>query len=47
MSLTKPLRMGAAYRVWASARADVLTEAEFASPLAKRPYDLRHAAVST
>jgi integrase len=34
-------------RVWASARASALTSAEAASPLARRPYDLRHAAVST
>jgi integrase len=34
-------------RVWASARAAALTTAEAASPLARRPYDLRHAAVST
>lgn len=33
--------------VWAKARRAALTPEEFASPLAKRPYDLRHAAVST
>jgi integrase len=33
--------------VWAKARLKALTPAEFASPLARRPYDLRHAAVST
>jgi len=33
--------------VWAEARARALTHAEFESKLAKRPYDLRHAAVST
>jgi integrase len=32
--------------VWAQARKDVLTEAETASLLARRPYDLRHAGVS-
>ncbi|MGZ2358887.1 site-specific integrase [Streptomyces sp. 372A] len=32
--------------VWAQARADVLTEEESASQLARRPYDLRHAGVS-
>ncbi|ASU78349.1 integrase [Actinopolyspora erythraea] len=32
---------------WERARKAALTPAEFASPLAKRPYDLRHAAVST
>lgn len=34
-------------RVWTKARAAALTAAEVASPLARRPYDLRHAAVST
>ncbi|EGG46664.1 integrase [Streptomyces griseoaurantiacus M045] len=33
--------------VWAEARARVLTPAQRTSQLAKRPYDLRHAAVST
>ncbi|MCX4576819.1 site-specific integrase [Streptomyces sp. NBC_01571] len=33
--------------VWAEARARALTSDQFASLLAKRPYDLRHAAVST
>jgi integrase len=33
-------------RVWRAARRDGLTAAQFKSPLAKRPYDLRHAAVS-
>ena len=42
----KPLSMGTTYRVWAAARAAALTDSECASPLAKRPYDLRHAAVS-
>jgi site-specific recombinase XerD len=32
--------------VWAQARKDALTEAETASLLARRPYDLRHAGVS-
>jgi site-specific recombinase XerD len=32
--------------VWAQARKDALTEAEAASLLARRPYDLRHAGVS-
>ena len=32
--------------VWASARAAALTPAQHASPLARRPYDLRHAGVS-
>ncbi|MFF3461015.1 hypothetical protein [Streptomyces sp. NPDC002619] len=33
--------------VWAEARARALTPSEHESTLAKRPYDLRHAAVST
>lgn len=33
--------------IWEDARRKALTPAEAASPLAKRPYDLRHAAVST
>jgi integrase len=34
-------------RVWSRARERALTEEQQASPLAGRPYDLRHAAVST
>lgn len=34
-------------RVWHKARKAALTPAEYDSPLARRPYDLRHAAVST
>jgi hypothetical protein len=34
-------------RAWDKARAEVLTEAEYASPLSKRIYDLRHACLST
>lgn len=34
-------------RIWAKARAAVFTEAQAASSLARRPYDLRHACVST
>ncbi|WP_103517789.1 tyrosine-type recombinase/integrase [Streptomyces sp. SM10] len=33
--------------VWAEARSRALAPAQRSSPLAKRPYDLRHAAVST
>jgi integrase len=33
--------------VWAEARRRALPPGQYASPLAKRPYDLRHAAVST
>lgn len=34
-------------RVWDRARQSALTPAEYASPLARRVYDLRHACVST
>ncbi|HEY0542161.1 MAG TPA: tyrosine-type recombinase/integrase [Actinoallomurus sp.] len=34
-------------RVWRKAREAALTEEDYASPLARRPYDLRHACVST
>jgi integrase len=34
-------------RAWTAARAAVFTPETLASPLVKRPYDLRHAAVST
>jgi integrase len=34
-------------RVWRKARAATFTTAVQATPLARRPYDLRHAAVST
>jgi len=34
-------------RVWDNARKAVLAEDEYPSPLARRPYDLRHACVST
>jgi integrase len=33
-------------QVWQDARALTFTPAQLASPLARRPYDLRHAAVS-
>jgi integrase len=39
--------MGTVYRAWQRARAAVLTEREFDSMLARRPYDLRHACLST
>jgi len=32
--------------VWAEARQAALTSAQYRSPLGRRPYDLRHAAVS-
>lgn len=44
---SKPLPMGTVYRVWQRAREMALTEDQLASPLAARPYDLRHACVST
>lgn len=34
-------------RVWRAARATAFTEETCLTPLARRPYDLRHAAVST
>lgn len=33
-------------RVWQRARASALTEAQSASPLAARPYDLRHSGIT-
>jgi hypothetical protein len=33
-------------RVWAAARAEALTPAQAAGPLARRVYDLRHACLS-
>ena len=44
---SNPLSMGTAYRVWHKARAAALTPGQAASPLARRPYDLRHACLST
>ncbi|GAB3062531.1 tyrosine-type recombinase/integrase [Intrasporangium mesophilum] len=41
-----PQSMGIVYRIWSLARREVFSDTEYASPLAKRPYDLRHAAVS-
>lgn len=43
----KPLNYGKYSLVWERARRATLTEAQYNSPLAGRPYDLRHAAVST
>jgi integrase len=42
-----PISMGTAYRVWKQARRAALTPEQFESPLARRPYDLRHACLST
>lgn len=41
-----PQSMGIVYRAWDLARQRTLTDREYSSLLAKRPYDLRHAAVS-
>jgi integrase len=41
-----PLHDGTYATVWRRARAAALSPAQAASPLARRPYDLRHAAVS-
>jgi integrase len=43
----KPVSANTIYRAWARARQQALDEREFASPLARRPYDLRHACLST
>jgi integrase len=43
----RPLEESTYHRVWRKAREGALSAEEFASPLARRPYDLRHAAVST
>ena len=42
-----PVSMGTVYRAWARARESSLTAAQRESLLARRPYDLRHACVST
>jgi integrase len=42
-----PISMGTAYRVWHRARAAALPAGLVDSPLARRPYDLRHACLST
>jgi integrase len=41
-----PLSESVYGRIWEAARAAALTPVEVASPLAKRPYDLRHACLS-
>jgi MFS family permease len=41
-----PQSMGIVYRVWDLARREAFSDADYHPPLAKRPYDLRHAAVS-
>jgi len=42
-----PVSMGTVYRAWARAREAALTQEQQESMLARRPYDLRHACVST
>ena len=42
-----PIAMGSVYRAWQKARIRVLTPDQAASSLARRPYDLRHACLST
>lgn len=44
---SKPLPMSTAYRAWKFAREEALSPEEVDSPLARRPYDLRHACLST
>ena len=39
--------MGTAYRVWHRAREAALTTEQYNSMMARRPYDLRHACLST
>ena len=43
----RPVSSGTTRRVWDIARKAALAQDQYASPLAKRPYDLRHACVST
>lgn len=45
--LTEPVGMSRIYRVWQLARQKALSPEQVASPLAARPYDLRHACLST
>ena len=42
-----PVAMGTVYRAWHRARATALTQKQAESMLARRPYDLRHACLST
>jgi len=42
-----PVASGTIYRAWHRARAAALSPAQVDSPLARRPYDLRHACLST
>lgn len=42
-----PVSMSRVYRVWSLAREQAFTAEQVATPLAARPYDLRHACLST
>ncbi|HET7477753.1 MAG TPA: tyrosine-type recombinase/integrase [Dermatophilaceae bacterium] len=44
---SRPVSMNTVYRAWGMARRAALTDDVYAGPLARRPYDLRHACVST
>lgn len=44
---TKPVSMSVVYRAWHRARESTFSEQQAMSPLARRPYDLRHACLST
>ena len=44
---SNPLAMNTVYRIWTRARKSALSPEQFSSPLARRPYDLRHACLST
>jgi len=44
---TEPVSMNTIYRAWQRARGTALSDDEFSSLLARRPYDLRHACLST
>ena len=45
-TLGQPIPSNSYGKAWRDAREAALTPAQLRSPLAKRPYDLRHAAVS-
>ena len=45
--LVDPVSMRTVYRIWQRARESALTDHEFETSLARRPYDLRHACLST
>ena len=42
-----PVSLDTIYRAWRNARQSAMTQEQCASPLARRPYDLRHACLST